>query len=590
MRAPAALACAALAALAALPAPGLPAERARIEHRLTYDRAAGEWRVELTATGLADHAQDLLLVLDDWGEWTEVDSYHLVVERADPPLARDPERPHVLVPELPGRWDGELQLVYRLRTTERGSRAAARHGLLPTRAETWSALFTSNALVLPTAGGEELDATRALAVVPPPGWSVFSGWGGLSRAAQELVLEPGAHNTFVHVGVPVGAATRERDGVRVEVAQFVDGEDWSAETADLTLELLAAMARALDAPPPGPVRVVVTEPGGGGTRVEGGVAASMPYRWGDRIAPYSVQLWAHELFHVWLGGTITARTDDLQWFFEGFTDYLALWFAAAGGHVDRDWLAERLSELDAEQRANPTRQEVRFADRGRRWRGGDLEDLAYKGGCLLAFHLDAELRRRGRPGLLELVRDLGREEGGRFDHDTIERWLAARDLAGFRQARMVDMEHGDLAADLRELGFERARAPEPLAYVGLRLEQKDALFGRVVEVDPDGPAAAAGIRVGDRVTGFYPTRVDRPQVGEAVETRFRYALAWLEPGREDTYIGVERDGEELQCPLVPRAIEGGYREAWRVAERERVDAYLSFDPDRAPAGSAEAPR
>lgn len=75
---------------------------------------------------------------------------------------------------------------------------------------------------------------------------------------------------------------------------------------------------------------------------------------------------------------------------------------AASGLASREWFAERIATLHAEARGSAACGQVRFGDPDVGWRDhdGPRETLGYRGGALLAFQADVELRRQGRPGLL----------------------------------------------------------------------------------------------------------------------------------------------------------------------------------------------
>ncbi len=562
--------------LALAPAAARGGDYPDVSYVLTYDHEAGTWEVEMKITELSPE-HPVGLRLDDWGEWTEVDSYFLRVLEAEPPIHRDPDDAASFVVEYPKNWDGTIEVRYRMNTNAVGSRAEERHGLLPSRAPTYSGGFTSNTLMRPMLeGGVTLAVNRTLEIVAPRGWTVFTGWGGIAKGRAKIELEEDAHNTFLYMGKPVGTATGKRGGIEFEVVQFGPGDDWSKRMLDASRDLVHAMAKALDYPPRHPVRIGILEPGGGGTRVEGGIMLGQPYLWGDRLSGYSASLYAHELHHLWLGGYLSPHEPTLQWFFEGFTEYFALWYAAQVGLIERAWFAERLGEHDRESTAIRSRVDASFADGELRWRGGDVEDLAYKGGAILAFHADATLRAEGRPGLIEMMRDFLHEGDGGFSHDSIRSWMETHGLADFYERHVVRMEPLDLGVALESIGYEHSRIPTKLTYVGIRLESEGADFGRIAEVDPESPAGRAGLRAGDRIGGYYPTQSDRPRIDPSVDTPFRFGLDRFAPEGEGHYINAERGGEELHFEFEPRLIDGGYREGFR-ADDARLDGFFRYD-------------
>ena len=115
----------------------------------------------------------------------------------------------------------------------------------------------------------------------------------------------------------------------------------------------------------------------------------------------------------------------------GFTEYFAVWHVAASGLASREWFAERIAILDAAARGSAAYGQVRFGDPDVGWRDhdGPREKLGYRGGAMLAFHADVELRRQGRPGLLQLIADLMQQDDRRLQLERIRACLRAVDRA-----------------------------------------------------------------------------------------------------------------------------------------------------------------
>ena len=520
---------------------------------------APSWVVELSAHDLAPERGAIRLDLDDWGSWREVDSFYLEVLESEPPLAASSAGPWEL--RTPSDWTGELRVVYRIRPTRLGSRAQKRWGLLPFWTDSYSYGNSRNVFMSVRQAGERLVAKRTLELRAPDELAIFTGWAGLASGTQELEVDPCDGNALIAFGLPQAHERFERAAAPVVVAQFGSAAKVAAEVGQVVVTLVEAMGDALAYPRETPLFVFVTDAGGGGMGAEHGFVvgfeATSPASHAQ--SPYFRHLVAHELFHDWLGITVDAN-ESIVWFHEGFTDYLALWHLASSELVPRTWFAERLLELEADALRQSALGTVAFAEAGVGWRDGDgpLETMAYKGGALLAFALDVELRQGGHPGLHELIRDLLRSEEQAVELEFLRTWLDERDLAGFYAQAIAGTALPPVIEGLSRVGFELEQVSESLTWLGVRAEG-EGLGARIAEVDPDGPGARAGVRVGDVVTGYFPNRSRPPELAPELATELRFGLTLFQPEAEEFKIWVQRDTENIELALEPTRIPGGYR-------------------------------
>jgi regulator of sigma E protease len=136
-----------------------------------------------------------------------------------------------------------------------------------------------------------------------------------------------------------------------------------------------------------------------------------------------------------------------------------------------------------------------------------------------------------------------------LDGRSLQLQVSDRDGRGARTARL----------DLSALASNEPDASLMKA-IGVGAPFSEAVLG---EVKADGPAAAAGLRLGDRVI-----RVDDLPIGDAQTLRERIRAA---AGVEQRWV-VERDGRSLDIAVRPRAVQDG------DIEVGRIDAFVGQPP------------
>lgn len=533
---------------------------------------AGEvtWELRLSARDLEEPPT---VHLQDWGEWTTRPGYVELVA-AEPALAG--EGPRWTLAD-PGEFEGSLELHLRLRPAVFDSELHRRHHLLPVVSETYAFGFAWNVLPNLEVDGEPIAGERILTLRAPEGQEVVTGWEGHAGHGEQTVeLEARQGNALIAFGVPTAMA----DSDEVEVFQFGGTSVVADHVHELVSRLAPPMGAACGRPAARPLRVFVVDTHAGGTGTDHGLRIGFTRGMDADAAesPYFEQMVAHELFHFWLGKLLSPADDSLVWFQEGFTDYLSLWHYTAAGLGSREWFVERLLELDREARERSTLGRLPFTDPTIEWRDGDgpNETMAYKGGAVLALALDVELRARGGIGLHGLIRHL-LAAGRTYEEAAIRAWLVAQGLEELDRAAIAGTEVPRAADSLRRLGFRVEERPVTLAYVGIRADAEP--FGTVLAVDPAGPAAAAGVEVGDRITGFCNTRHPRPALREGFELEHPFGATYFDPDTDGHRIGVMRAGERLELSIEPRTIEGGVLRRW-LTDGVEVDAYFEHSGNR----------
>lgn len=124
----------------------------------------------------------------------------------------------------------------------------------------------------------------------------------------------------------------------------------------------------------------------------------------------------HELFHLWVPNGL-ALEGEYDWFYEGFTNYMALRAAMRRGQLTfPDYLNTLGREYDAYRSARGAKEISLPEASGRRWSGSTA--IVYHKGMLVAFLYDLALMRQtnGRQWLGDVYRELFRRYGRGGEH------------------------------------------------------------------------------------------------------------------------------------------------------------------------------
>jgi hypothetical protein len=561
-----------------------PARATDVHYRLRYERDgdAAHWTVEVLVTDASPRDGALRFELDGFGGWQDLGHPYLQLVSATPePRRSDPGAGRFEI-AVPRRGDEALQLVYRIDLLAMHGEAQRARGLLPAAGEAYAFGWSWNVLAQVSDDEGPVRGRRTLELLAQQGCTIVTGWAGRSTGSQTVELAPGMGNAPIAFGEPAYVGLLDDGGHAVEVYQFGAGTEIADVVAGFLARASPVLGRLFGAPARSPYRAFVTDHQGGGMGSHFGLriahtAEEPPER---RDSPWLPAFVLHEHIHDWLGLTVTDADEELVWFKEGFTEYLSLWTAAATGLVPREYFATRLLELEEIARTRSALGEVRFGDPTVRWRDGDgpIETLAYTGAPLLALLADVELRGRGRPGLPALVAELVADGPRTIDRRDLKAAFAAAGLGTLWKRSVDGTDLPPLLTLLPRAGFELVDEPADLTYLGLRTDA-DGPGARVLAVDPDGPAAAAGVQKGDVITGYYPVRQAPvlPRAGGVAgkDARFGFGLGLFLPGEPGAYLGLRRGETDLRAEIVPEVLQGaGALRRW-AGDEQQLDRFFS---------------
>jgi predicted metalloprotease with PDZ domain len=166
----------------------------------------------------------------------------------------------------------------------------------------------------------------------------------------------------------------------------------------------------------------------------------------------------HELFHLWVPNGLSLE-GEYAWFYEGFTNYMALRAGMHRGQLTfNDYLNALGSAYDSYRVARGAKEASLIEASQRRWTGS--AQLVYHKGLLVAFLYDLELMRRtaGKNSLGSVYRELFRRYGqGEKPADgnraIVERLGAAAGMSDFVERYVAGANEIVLPALIQEFGL-----------------------------------------------------------------------------------------------------------------------------------------
>jgi hypothetical protein len=298
------------------------------------------------------------------------------------------------------------------------------------------------------------------------------GWSALSTDEKNSVGHYETNEAEASVYM-LGRNLRERRG-RVGALTFMLATtgDWAfedKEAADSINELLNDYVKTFGGPPRPRILIALAPPpqpapaNFWSAETRGGTVTLLSGRMPSKLAA-AAQLdgaLGHELIHLWVPNAL-ALEGEYDWFYEGFTNYLALRTGMRRGHLTfQDYLNALGRAFDGYKAARGPK-ELSLPDASqRRW--SNSSSLVYSKGMLVAFLYDLTLlsRTRGKNSLEDTYGELFRrhrtgarkEEGNRAVVEVLSRSHEMRD---FTTHYIQGASEIDLAASLAPFGLKLA--------------------------------------------------------------------------------------------------------------------------------------
>lgn len=267
---------------------------------------------------------------------------------------------------------------------------------------------------------------------------------------------------------------------------------------------------------------------------------------------------SHEFFHLWNVKRIRpiemwpydyARENEspLLWVSEGFTNYYGIVGTYRGGVTSKEHFLARAADAAAGVESTEARKYVPPASSSMvTWVGYDTPQAFavsyYTQGQNLAALLDLSIRNdtEGAASLDDVFRTLYRDhyqKGRGFstaDLVAVINGLTRKDYAAFFESYVFGVEVPDYDRIFGYAGYRLERKEQAAADFGFSVRPRNNGF-TILGVEPNGPAAAAGLKAGDVITKVNGVSPFEAQIG---------TLAG-----KDIKLAVNRDGTESEMPM-----------------------------------------
>lgn len=531
---------------------GAPAELEQIDYtvRVNTSPEAMRWEVRVKARGLQEY-ENISLRLQDWGEWSRVDSLFLRNLQSNVGLVSEgPTRKNI---QVEADWNGDLEVTYHVMMTKHGSKAHELIGLMPWTKGNYGQGFTSNTLFEIYVDDQPVKAKRRIEINANPGSTIVTGWDGISQDQQVVTIDKPIGNTSILFGQALDSSSGKVGSASIDIIQFGQGVKRAERLLPGIQNLLTSFGTESDMELDHPIRVILTDTGGGGVNVDGALIAGYDSQsTNDHDLLFVL---SHELFHEWLGGGYIPMYDQrMVWFKEGFTEYLSIWHLAHTGLINEEQFLGRLKLLEQVAQTSPVYSTIAFGDKSVQWRDGDgpNEKMAYFGAAMLALQTDVQLRRLGKSNLNKIVADfvkLNRE----VKFDDIQKWYSENGLEEFFNSHITGHERSELASVAEFLGCEVRLSSDPVAYAGIATDG-NGYFGTITGLDPDGIAMKAGVQIGDRITGFWPVKARKLQLSQKLTVKYPFGMDAFEVGKQ-IHFQVRRGEKNLRFDMYPKTLD-----------------------------------
>ncbi|HET6203603.1 MAG TPA: PDZ domain-containing protein [Planctomycetota bacterium] len=369
----------------------------------------------------------------------------------------------------------------------------------------------------------------------PEGWPADAPWEESGESGFFVPDPPSLLQNYLFLGM----GRRSRDDVEgIEVSIVAAARAWVPEPdfEDRVVRILRAEIALLGPPRSRRTLLVLPEagrlPGAGGSAKRDSLVLAFGWRSETRDLEH---LAAHEFAHT-LAPVPAGFADDARFASEGFADYVAARARRGAELISETRFLGELARAAERWIAASERSRLTLAAAAERFfSDADAYDMAYAGGCVLAFLLDHRLE-GGLPALYRALRERGEDRPGARELRAAVAGLGGEETASLFD-RLVETPAGEevLGAFPPSYEVSARRGLDRRLGVSFPRGRREPV---VASVEERSPADRAGLREGDLILAFD---------GEPVEGIRDFFRLRGRSTAEAFRVRVRRGTEEVEC-------------------------------------------
>lgn len=389
----------------------------------------------------------------------------------------------------------------------------------------------------------------------PEGWSLATPWVPISEGTFVADDFEDLRSAYFAMG-PLAVRQLEVAGMQLTISLGPGTSESDDELLLSSFEQVFSAAVELFGRIPRDRYLVIAnrldDAGIGGAVRPNSIVLTLPTNLSDSIAIRPQLVVAHEFSHTWECDLEVG--DELEWFHEGFTEYLALQIGLEAGLLTEEMWWELLeTALNEAQQLAQRAERPSLVDAGSGFMHNPvLRELSYQGGVAVAFLLDRSLSvQPGGGSTVQFLRQLRNEACPELEELTLDTLTDLLDgitgdsIVGEQLRRWVTAPFPEIETLVSDAGCQLEELSVEYPRLGVDWEISGR-FARITTVHPDTPAHWGGLENGDLLDTINGEEIHSPN-------DMRRALS-LNDGPANVQIRRRGETHDLQIDVSMRTV------------------------------------